>query len=373
MVKQFHTVTVATVRQETAAAVQIGFRIPESLKAVFRFDPGQYLTLKVEVDGMAVRRAYSICSPIQEAIVSVLVKRLPGGRVSNYLNDMIKVGDKLEVLPPGGHFKLSIEESQHASYFFIGAGSGITPLTAMIHSVLEAEPMSTCSLLYGNRDEDNIIFKPKLDRLSLVFQGRFSVSYVLSRPKRERGNGFNRLFTVPRQRWKGKTGRINVGHIQSFLANYEGIKPQGYYICGPGPMIETAVNALEEFGIDNSIIHREYFTSSDLGIKDGDISSVPKISNRKPRKVTVRLDGLIKEVIIEDDTNIVQALINEGVEPPYSCLSGTCSTCMAKVTKGEVEMDVSIGLEADEKEKGYILTCQSHPITDEVVLSYDID
>lgn len=372
MSKQFHLLKVATVRYDTEEAVQIGFKIPLHLKEKFVFDPGQYLTIKATVNDEILRRAYSISSPIQEEVISVVVKRLTGGKVSNFLNDQIKVGDQFEVMPPGGHFKLSVDKKHQNNYFFFGAGSGITPLMSMIHSILEKEPLSKCYLLYGNRNETSTIFNNKLKRLSLVYQNRLVVEHILSRPLKEKPKGILGNFFPAVAKWKGQVGRINSQMIGSFLKQHAEDKTiQGYYICGPGPMIETTVNALKTLDIDQSIIHREYFSAPDVDpIKE---SKAIKVEKAFPSKVTVNLNGHTHEITIKDDTNIVQALINQNIEPPYSCLSGTCSTCMAKITKGAVDMDVSIGLEDDERAKGYILTCQSHPTTEEVELTFDIE
>ena len=370
--KKFHPLKVNTVRFETNEAVQIGFGIPKALQETFRFDPGQYLTIKVNVNGTLLRRAYSICSAVKEENISILIKRLEGGRVSNFLNDQVKYNDQFEILPPGGHFKLTLDKAHKAHYLFIGAGSGITPLMSMIQSILDEEPESSCSLLYGSRNEQNIIYKNKLDRLQLVYSDRFSVRYVLSRPEKQKASGLSSLFTKPKHSWTGEIGRVDKSRIQSFLDSHQEKEVKGYYICGPGQMIEAAVSTLEELGIDKSLVHREYFSAADASTKEEVVVSNQPV-RETPSKVLITLYGIKKELSINNNTNIVQALLDTGVEPPYSCLEGTCSTCMAKVTKGEVSMDVSIGLEDDEKEKGYILTCQAHPITDEVELSYDID
>lgn len=370
--KKFHQLKVNTVRFETNEAVQIGFGIPKALQETFRFHPGQYLTIKVNVNGTLLRRAYSICSAVKEENISILIKRLAGGKVSNFLNDQIKYNDQFEVLPPSGHFKLTLDKAHKAHYLFIGAGSGITPLMSMIQSMLDEEPESSCSLLYGSRNEQNTIYKNKLDRLQLVYGERFSVRYVLSRPEKQKVSGFSSLFTQPKLSWTGEIGRVDKPRIQSFLDKHQAKEIKGYFICGPGQMIESAVSTLEEIGIDKSLIHREYFSAADTSTTV-EVDTSNQVIRATPSKVLITLDGLKKEVSITNNTNIVQALLDNGVEPPYSCLEGTCSTCMAKIIKGEVRMDVSIGLEEDEKEKGYILTCQSHPITDEVELSYDID
>jgi len=203
-----------------------------------------------------------------------------------------------------------------------------------------------------------------------VFQNRFFIEYLLSRPKKEKG--IKGWLGFSSSQWPGKVGRIGKDFIQAFLNQYKAENVQGYFICGPGKMIEATVEALEEIGVDKSIVHREYFNSTNLNLKEVDQAPTEVIEG-KERKVKAMLDGTLKEIMISDRTDIVTALVANDIEPPYSCLSGTCSTCMAKLTKGKVEMEVSIGLEDDEKENGFILTCQSHPITDEVELTYDID
>lgn len=184
MKKGFYDLEVGFVTKEMNSTVQIGFKIPEKDAVDFSFELGQYLTLEVNIDGENFRRAYSICSPINQNVVSVLVKRLDKGRVSNFLNNTVNAGDKMQVLPPGGQFKISLNDTQKGAYYLIGAGSGITPLMSMAQSILQEDLDTICHLLYGNRDEDSIIFKEKLDRLALVYPNRFSVDYVLSKPKK---------------------------------------------------------------------------------------------------------------------------------------------------------------------------------------------
>ena len=365
---QFHNLKVATVRQVTATAVQIGFKIPENKKEIFQFEPGQYLTISLTINGEKVRRAYSICSATHEPTINILVKRIDQGLVSNYLNDEIKVGNTFDVLPPNGHFKLTLKEQGQRQYFFFGAGSGITPLMSMIGSILESEPQTVCHLLYGNRDEDNILFQRKLDRLQLVYKNRFKLNYLLSRPKKIQPKGMFSFLQSPTVSWTGATGRVDKKSIATFIKNNttQNTPVDGYFICGPNPMIEATYENLLNLQIEKDIIHREYFTAP--------VSSEEIIASTDREQINatvkVKLDGQEIDLQITDSTNIVQALLDKNIEPPYSCLSGTCSTCMAKLVEGEVVMDVSIGLEDDEKEDGYILTCQAHPLTEKVTIEY---
>lgn len=373
---QFYPLKVAVVRYETEAAVRIGFAVPEAHKGAFRFDPGQYLTISLTIDGKQVRRAYSICSPTQDAVVSILIKRVEGGLVSNHLNDQVKVGQKINVLPPNGKFKLAVagspnSPSQESHYYFFGAGSGITPLMSMLSSLLENEPLSQCNLLYGNRDEDNIIFRQKIDRLQLVYQDRLRVKYILSRPSQPEKSGFFQSQKAPLSEWDGEVGRVDKNSIQRFFEETDSgeAKVDGYYICGPGTMIEATYGSLVDLGIDKELIHREYFSAPVAKSSEEALIA----AEHKPVAATVQviLGGKTHTINIEDDSNIVQALLDQDIEPPYSCLSGTCSTCSAKLEKGQVHMDVSIGLEDDEEEQGYILTCQAHPLTEELIVNYD--
>ncbi|MDA8693411.1 ferredoxin--NADP reductase [Saprospiraceae bacterium] len=374
---QFYPLKVSIVRYETDPAVQIGFTIPEAQKEAFKFDPGQYLTISLTIEGKQVRRAYSICSATQDPAISVLIKRVDGGLVSNYLNDQVKIGQTINVLPPNGHFKLEVAKSQALPqavkhYYFFGAGSGITPLTSMITSLLENEPLSHCHLLYGNRDQDNMIFKQKLDRLQLVYGDRFKLKYILSRPLEPKKSGlFKSTPNTNQTPWQGEIGRVDKNSIQRFLNEVQTDKApvDGYYICGPGTMIEATYDSLLELGMDKELIHREYFSAPASTLSEEAI--IAKELPRITAAVQVTLDGNIHNLTVKDDTNVVQAMLDKNIEPPYSCLSGTCSTCKAKLEKGEVHMDVSIGLEDDEKEKGYILTCQARPLTEELTINYD--
>ena len=289
--------------------------------------------------------------------------------MSNYLNNEVKVGDTYGVLPPNGHFKLSLKPEKKNIYYFFGAGSGITPLMSMIASILENEPNTHCHLLYASRNEGNIIYKRKLDRLQLVYKDRFDLSYILSRPKKEKSDGSFNILTSPKITWTGNVGRIDKENIERFLKNKNSKNIDGYYICGPGQMIEATYDSLVDLKIEKELIHREYFSApvSD----DAELASSIAEGEQIDATVKVILDGKEIDLQINDNTNVVQALLDKNIEPPYSCLSGTCSTCMAKLEEGEVAMDVSIGLEDDEKENGFILTCQAHPLTAEVKINFD--
>ena len=352
MPTQFYQLSVATIRYETNDTVRIGFKIPVAQKEIFRFDPGQYLTISLTIEGKTVRRAYSICSATHESIISFLVKRVDKGLVSNYLNDHIQIGDKINVLPPNGHFKMQIQTEKKNKYVFLGAGSGITPLMSMIESVLESEAHSNCHLIYGSRDEPNIIFKSKLDRLQLVYQDRFNVHYVLSQAK---------------STWLGLRGRIDETLLKNCLPENKA-SVNAYFICGPNAMIESTYDNVLKLGVGKEKVHREYFSAP---LPKVDENAVVLKRENIAAKVKIILEQKEYTLRIDDDTDIVHALLQKNIEPPYSCLSGTCSTCKAKLLKGEVQMDVSIGIEDDEKAAGYILTCQAHPLTEDILVDFD--
>jgi len=374
---KFYPLKVSIVRYETQAAVQIGFAISEENKEAFRFNPGQYLTISLSIDSKQVRRAYSICSAIQETTISILIKRVEGGLVSNYLNDHVKIGQTINVLPPNGEFKLEVAENNavfknEKHYYFFGSGSGITPLMSMLSSVLENDSLAHCNLLYGNRNEDNVIFKQNLDRLQLVYQDRFKVQYILSRPLKPKKSSFFKSRDESFVPWTGEIGRVDKNSIRRFFkeAGSSQAKIDGYYICGPGTMIQATYDSLVDLGVAKDLIHREYFSAPVA--TNSDEAVIIKERTAIDAAVRVTLDGKTHQIKIVDDSDIVKALLDQNIEPPYSCLSGTCSTCKAKLEKGKVHMDVSIGLEDDEEENGYILTCQSHPLSEELIINYDI-
>jgi len=370
MRKGFYDLKVGFVIKEMDSTIQIGFNIPEKHTDDFIFSPGKYLTLKVTIDEKSYRRAYSICSSNSDKkTVSVLVKRLEAGKVSNFLNDEIKPGSTIAVLPPMGNFKIALQNSIPINYLLIGAGSGITPLLSMITSVLDEESENTCHLLYGNSHENSIIFKSKLDRLALVYANRFTVDYVLSKPILSKEKGVLSFLNKGKQTWLGSVGRINETLIAEFLKKNQKNNNNEYYICGPGAMIEASVEALHNLEIEKSLIHREYFTSADpKAVEETDTLLDDK---EILKKAIITLDGETTELAIATKTTIVDALLNKGIEPPYSCLSGSCSSCKAKITEGKVKMDINIGLEEGEEEEGFILTCQSHLLTDTVRINYD--
>jgi len=356
---KFNQLTIKSKRLEAAESVELTFDIPEDLVDDYRFTPGQYLTMAIKIDDQVERRAYSICSDSWEDNLRILVKKLPNGRVSTYVNDTLKVGDKILVVPPNGSFNLDLNDLQDGDHvILIGAGSGITPLISIIQSVLKSDLKITCHLLYGSRTVDAIIFKEKFERLSLVFREYLNIHHYISRPQSNFSDKNTKYV-------KYYSGKVNSTYISEVLLPISSDRIHGFYMCGPGQLIDDSLKDLKALGIPETKLHREYFVAPETD-EEWNID----FEELKERTVKVSLQGQELVVVIDDEKDILRQLMSEGYDPPYSCLQGTCSTCKAKLIAGEVKMKVDVGLEADEKKEGYILTCQSIPITEEVVCEY---
>ncbi len=367
MSNHFHALRVKSITPETADAVTVAFEVPEDLKDTFAYQHGQYLTLRFDLKGQDVRRAYSMCSSPEEEDLAVTVKKVNGGLVSTHINDTVKPGDSIEVMPPEGRFFTPVDPDQRKDYYLIGAGSGITPLRSILKTILEKEPMSRVVLLYGNRNEDCIIFRNDLDEMAKTNGGQFEVRYTLSQPKREKAKGIGGLFSKGKMTWEGPVGRIDAKAIDQLLADFPPRTDEvEYFICGPGTLIETAEKALHQKGIPDDHIHSERFTTGNSPQKS------QRVSGSEGATVKVHLDGQEIDVEVPPNKTILEVLLAQKYDPPYSCTSGACSTCMAKVIRGSVQMETCFALDDDEVADGYILTCQSHPTTDEVELTYEV-
>lgn len=366
MSQKFYSLKVSDKRAETADSASFLFEIPDNLKSEYSFTAGQYLTLKVNIGGNELRRAYSIFTAPFEKQFGCTVKRLKGGKVSNYLIDNINVGDSLEVMVPEGKFVLDAHEGLKRDHYFIAGGSGITPVMSMIKTVLENEPLSRAYLIYSNRNESSIIFKDELDQLSDKYKNQLFVRHILSQPHKEKLGGLKGLLGKTKTNWQGWSGRLDANRLQLFLDENPSVSNEAhYYLCGPGGLITNAEMFLKNRGVDAKSVHKEYFTSADLD------SGEKAHGESSDCKAKVTLNGEEFEVEIPKGKTVLEALLDRGKDAPYSCTSGACSTCVARVISGEVEMDACFALDEEEIKSGHILTCQARALTPELELVFE--
>lgn len=359
---QFYSLKISNIKKETDDAVSVSFEVPESLKDTFTYTQGQYLTLKFDIRGNEVRRAYSMSSSPLEKDLTVTVKRVSKGLVSNHIADNLKVGDSVEIMPPAGRFFTPLDVTNRKHYYLIAAGSGITPIMSIIKTIMEAEPQSVVNLLYGNRSEESIIFREQLDLLQTKYANQLYVEHILSRPKGQKSGSIFSMFQKSTLSWQGKTGRISTEVLEKWLEENPPVhKVSEYFICGPNDMMETVEQFLHARQTDKKHIHAEHFSAV----------TTEKTENMAGSTLKVQLRGEEIKLTAVPGKTILDMLIALKKDPPYSCTSGACSTCMAKVTKGTVKMDACFALDEDEIKAGYVLTCQAHPTSAEVEIVFE--
>jgi len=358
----FYSLKIARIRQETDNAICISFTIPKELQQTFKFKPGQFLTLKHLINAESIRRCYSICSGVDDDEMSVAIKRVDNGVFSNYANDNFAVGDSIDVMPPQGDFTVQLSASQSKNYMLLAAGSGITPILSLIKSILSTEKNSQVTLVYGNQKTITMMFKEELSFIKNKYLTRFNWVNVMSQEDQGADILNGRLDNKKGYQLQ-KQKLINIRNTDEA------------FICGPESMISEVSRGFRYEGLTEHQVHYELFASSS---EDAQLV----LENAKNRVEAYGENHISKVTVIADDrsnqfelatvgANILDAGMANGVELPYSCKAGVCSTCKAKLVKGKVEMDINHGLEPHEIEAGYILTCQSHPISDEVVVSFD--
>ena len=355
MTPKFHSLRINDVRRETEDTVSIAFDVPNELRNDFSFTPGQYLTLKAEINGEEVRRSYSLCSSPHEGEWRVAVKQVPEGKFSTFANNELKAGMDMDVMTPTGNFKLDTSKDNNKSYVLFAAGSGITPILSIAKSALYDEPNSDVTLVYGNKGVNSIIFKEEIEGLKNEYMDRLRVLHVLSRE------------SVGNDLQKGRIDKAKTGEIYDSFLNNTSI--DGVYVCGPEEMILGVKEGMIDKGVNEDMIHFELFTSpSSTQEKIAMPTNSPKVDSN----VTIILDDDEYEISLESTgVNILDAAQDSGADLPFACKGGVCCTCKAKILEGSASMDVNYALEPDEVEAGYILTCQAHPTSDKLVISFD--
>ncbi len=339
---KFHLLSVKQIKKETANTVSIVFDIPHELSDDFKFIAGQYITLKKKFSEVEIRRAYSICSAPTSGELRIAVKSVKNGMFSVFATTLLKQGDVLEVSKPEGKFLLNVSKNDRRNYLGIAAGSGITPVMAMIKAVLLEEPNSSFLLIYGNRTEVDSIFKSELDALKNKFPAQFHIQYVFSREKIE-----NAIY-----------GRIDKGNINFITKNkFKEIAFDTAFLCGPETMIDTAKKTLIENDFGENDIHFELFTTP--------VSSENEATStfEGTSEVTVIVDEEETTFMMDVSATILSSALKEGIDAPHSCQGGICGSCLAKITAGSAVMDKNSILTDEEVNDGFILTCQAHPTT----------
>jgi ring-1,2-phenylacetyl-CoA epoxidase subunit PaaE len=365
----FQTLEIAKIKQETPEAISVSLVVPEALREAFRFKPGQHLTLRATLDGEEQRRTYSICCGPDDEHLRIAIKRVADGRFSNWANDTLEAGARLEVMPPTGRFVLPPGDGKLREVVAFAAGAGITPIMAMLKQALLAEPNTSFTLIYGNRAPQSILFREELEDLKDRYLGRFTLLHVLSH---------NEESSVPLFE-----GRITGEKVRAFAATL--FKPDEVahvFLCGPGSMIKEARDALLALGMPRERVHFEFFAPAQVSGSDPsrlrsprstDIArkgSDPALATEGTEAVAI-LDGMRHRFVVPPGGRVVDAALAAGIRVPYSCKGGMCCTCRARLVEGEAEMALNYSLEPWEIERGFILTCQAVPKSKRLVVDYD--
>ncbi|TAD86707.1 MAG: phenylacetate-CoA oxygenase/reductase subunit PaaK [Bacteroidetes bacterium] len=351
----FYPLEIAQLRYETADTIVVTLQVPETLASTFAFAAGQHLTIKAMVDGQELRRNYSLCSSPLERKWSVAIKKVPGGLFSSFAHQHWRVGQVLEVMPPQGKFVLPPAPAHAPHYVGIAAGSGITPLISIIKTTLASNPASHFTLVYANKNRGSIIFLEALEALKNTYMQRFRLLHVLSRQ-----SSSSALFN----------GRIDA---EKCAALFDGLvkeqSVQDWLVCGPQGLTQTVTAYLSQAGVDRKRIHTELFGVAKAAVLP---NNMPTAEGSIPSKVTITQDGLTTAYsMVKSGQTILEQALAQGANLPFACKGGVCCTCKAKLLHGQVHMQVHYGLEQDELDAGFVLTCQSQPLSQEVVLSFD--
>jgi ring-1,2-phenylacetyl-CoA epoxidase subunit PaaE len=355
---EFHNIKIADIYKETKDTSVITFEIPQDLKKDFEFTPGQHLTLRKEINGEDVRRSYSLCSSPLENQWKVAVKQIPEGKFSTYINEELKTGDELEIMPPSGTFGVASKPEFKKNYLFFSAGSGITPLLSMIKTHLANEPNSTCKLFYVNKTVKSIIFKEELEQLRNTYFGRFEIYYFLTKERRD-----IELFN----------GRFDDEKMQVLTKTFIDIPDTNeVFLCGPENMVNYVSGYLVNAGLPKEMVHYELFVK---GLSEADIKRAERLAQQNVEGTEVTIIDGGKDfhfTMTKDYDNILDAALGAGADLPFACKGGVCSTCKCEVKEGTVEMKLNYALEEFEVAKNWVLSCQAVPTSEKVVVDFDV-
>lgn len=358
----FHPLRVREVRPDTDEAVIVSFEVPAELAETFRFTQGQYLTLRHEVAGQDLRRSYSICAGVDDGELRVGVRKVEGGVFSSWVHEGLKAGDEIQVFPPQGRFFtpldfVPLDASARRHYVGIAAGSGITPILSIMKTVLAREPLSRFTLIYGNRRQASTMFKEEIEDLKNRYLTRLSLHHVFSRE------------AVDSPLMAGRMDRAKIAEFLQALVPAAGIDQ--VFVCGPFQMNDEVEAALLETGVPEERIHIERFGTVEMQTGKPAPHEV-RVGDADSARVTVIRDGVSREIeFSRTDPSILDAAARAGMDVPFSCKSGVCSTCRCKLLEGEVRMDKNFALDKKELAAGFILSCQAHALTPRVVISFD--
>jgi ring-1,2-phenylacetyl-CoA epoxidase subunit PaaE len=354
----FYPLVVKAIKQETRDAAALVFDVPSEIQEVFTFIQGQYLTIRATIEGESLRRSYSISSAVQDRILRIVVKRAIGGVFSNWILDNIKTGDVLEMMPPMGSFHAPLKSDHAKHYVAFAVGSGITPIFSIMKTTLLAEPNSSFTLFYGNRASGSVIFREELADLKDRFLSRLVVVHVMSREHQDVDLLNGRI-----------DGEKALGLLRQFC-RLEQIDV--VFLCGPHEMTEAIASRLKDLGFPEEKIKMEHFFSKSTVRKS--FTYTNDLTKQQSCHVSVTLDGGKQLFVMrQQDETVLDGAIRAGIDVRYSCKGGVCATCRAKLISGQVDMDASYVLEDYEIARGFILTCQSYPVSSEIALDYDQD
>ncbi len=358
MTTLFHSLRVREVIPDTAEAVVVSFDVPEGLRETFSFTQGQYLTLRKDIAGADLRRSYSICAGVDDGELRVGVRKVKGGVFSNWINEQLKVGDQISVMAPQGRFFVTMQPEARRHHLGIAGGSGVTPILSTMKTVLAREPLSRFTLIYGNRALKSTMFKEEIEDLKNRYLTRLTLHHVFS----------DEHTDAPLN--MGVMNRTKIGEFLASVVPASGIAHA--FVCGPFQMNDEAEAALLAAGVPEDRIHIERFGLAPAAQAVDAVIHEAQPGDAETARITIIRDGLKREIAFtKDQPSILDAASAAGLEVPFSCTSGVCGTCRAKCIKGSVRMERNFALDKAEVANGFVLTCQAHPLTPRVVLSFD--